>query len=31
VVLGHASHTVQFETERGTLYRVVADFLSETD
>jgi pimeloyl-ACP methyl ester carboxylesterase len=31
VVLGHASHTVQFETERGKLYRVVADFLGETD
>jgi pimeloyl-ACP methyl ester carboxylesterase len=31
VVLGHGSHTIQFETERVRLYRVIADFLSERD
>jgi alpha-beta hydrolase superfamily lysophospholipase len=29
VVLGHGSHTIQFETERNELYRTVADFLGE--
>lgn len=29
VAIGHASHTIQFEAERGQLYRVIADFLRE--
>jgi pimeloyl-ACP methyl ester carboxylesterase len=29
VVIGHASHTIQYEKERGQLYRVVAEFLRE--
>jgi len=29
IVLGHASHTVQYEAERFQLYDVLADFLSE--
>jgi pimeloyl-ACP methyl ester carboxylesterase len=29
VVIGHGSHTIQFETERTQLYRVMADFLNE--
>jgi pimeloyl-ACP methyl ester carboxylesterase len=29
VVIGHGSHTVQFETERVQLYRVISDFLNE--
>jgi pimeloyl-ACP methyl ester carboxylesterase len=29
VVIGHASHTVQYETGRTQLYRVMADFLNE--
>ncbi len=28
-MIGHGSHTVQYETERVQLYRVVADFLNE--
>jgi pimeloyl-ACP methyl ester carboxylesterase len=30
VVIGHASHTIQFESERHQLYTVVADFLKES-
>ena len=29
VVIGNASHTMQYEAERGQLYRVMADFLNE--
>jgi pimeloyl-ACP methyl ester carboxylesterase len=29
VVIGHGSHTIQFEIEREQLYRVMADFLTE--
>jgi pimeloyl-ACP methyl ester carboxylesterase len=29
VVIGHASHTIQFEAERKQLYHVMADFLNE--
>jgi pimeloyl-ACP methyl ester carboxylesterase len=29
VVIGHGSHTIQYETERTQLYRVMADFLNE--
>ncbi len=29
VVIGHASHTIQFEAERNQLYKVIADFLHE--
>jgi pimeloyl-ACP methyl ester carboxylesterase len=31
VVIGHASHTVQYEKERNQLYRVVADFFNERE
>jgi pimeloyl-ACP methyl ester carboxylesterase len=31
VVIGHASHTVQYETERSELYAVIADFLTQRD
>jgi len=29
IVLGHGSHTIQFEAERNELYRTLADFLRE--
>jgi pimeloyl-ACP methyl ester carboxylesterase len=29
VVIGHGSHTIQYETERTQLYHVMADFLNE--
>jgi pimeloyl-ACP methyl ester carboxylesterase len=29
VVIGHASHTIQFEAERNQLYDVMADFVHE--
>jgi pimeloyl-ACP methyl ester carboxylesterase len=31
IVLGHGSHTIQFESERGRLYAVTAEFLGEAD
>ena len=31
VVIGHGSHTIQFEAERNELYRTLADFLLERD
>jgi pimeloyl-ACP methyl ester carboxylesterase len=31
VVIGHGSHTIQYEDERRQLYRVIADFVSERD
>ncbi|HTB88849.1 MAG TPA: alpha/beta fold hydrolase [Steroidobacteraceae bacterium] len=31
VVIGHGSHTIQYETERTQLYRVIADFLNERE
>ena len=29
VVIGHASHTIQYEAERGQLYKVISDFVDE--
>jgi pimeloyl-ACP methyl ester carboxylesterase len=31
VVIGRGSHTIQYEAERGQLYRVMSDFLLERD
>ncbi|MEP6732274.1 MAG: hypothetical protein ABJE10_16635 [bacterium] len=31
VVIGRGSHTIQYETERVQLYRVMADFLTEPE
>jgi len=31
VVIGHGSHTIQYETERTQLYHVMADFLNERE
>jgi pimeloyl-ACP methyl ester carboxylesterase len=31
VVIGHGSHTIQYESERKQLYHVVADFLNERE
>jgi alpha-beta hydrolase superfamily lysophospholipase len=31
VVIGHGSHTIQFEIEREQLYHVMAEFLNEPD
>lgn len=31
VVIGHGSHTIQLETERTQLYRVMSDFLNERE
>jgi pimeloyl-ACP methyl ester carboxylesterase len=31
VVIGHGSHTIQYESERTQLYRVMADFLNERE
>lgn len=31
VVIGRGSHTIQYETERTQLYRVIADFLKEPE